>query len=235
MSKQVVVKMNLAIRVSRAYDEIRQWIEAFTATSVIAYQHEADDDVSRTHVHILVLETSIKPDALKARFKTLYGNIDKTDWSFASGFKDDGKVLPITAESSQKFITYMSKGKLTPVYSVGHDPEAVLRLTQEWKEPKKQLVTKGGKFVRVTEDVPDKPKKTKRTLIEIMLDRGKDQDLQYDDTQGILRMIRDVLVENNEVIGMYKVMEYYDSWMMYGQKDAFVNMVAKKIENRLMR
>lgn len=227
--------MNISIRVSRAFTEIREWMEGFKATSIIAYQHDADDEVSRTHVHMLLLESSIKPDALKARYKTLYGNIDKTDWSFSVGFKEDGKVLPITAESSQKFITYMSKGHLTPVYSQGHDPEAVLRLTQEWKEPKKQLITKGGKFVRITEDVPDKPRKTKRTLIEIMLDRGKDQDLQYDDTQGILRMIREVLVENNEVVGMYKVMEYYDSWMMYGQKDAWVNMIAKKIENRMLR
>lgn len=227
--------MNLSIRVSRSYDEIKEWVEAITATSLIAYQHDADDEVSRTHVHMMVIETTIKPDALKARYKTLYGNIDKTDWSFSSGYKDDGKVMPITVESSQKFITYMSKGHLTPVRSVGHDPAAILRLTQEWKEPKKQLVTKGGKFVRVTEDVPDKPRKTKRTLIEIMLDRGKDANLAYDDTQGILRMIRDVLVENNEVVGMYKVMEYYDSWMMYGQKDAWVNMISKKIENRMLR
>jgi len=31
---------------------------------------------------------------------------------------------------------------------------------------------------------------------------------------------------------MWKVMEYYDAWMMYAHKDEWVNMIAKKIESR---
>lgn len=224
--------MNLAIRISRSYDEIKEWIIGLKAKRCIAYQHDADDEVSRTHVHLLILESGVKPDGLKARFKTLYGNIDKTDWSFSSAYKDDGKVTAITEDSSSKFITYMSKGHLIPVHSSGYDPETLLQLTQLWVEPVKKLTVKNGKFVRQTDDVPDKPKKTRRTLIEIMLDRGKDQDIDPMDTKSVLRMIRSVLVENNEVIGMWKVMEYYDAWMMYGHGDEWINMISKKIESR---
>lgn len=224
--------MNLAIRISRSYDEIKEWINGLKATSIIAYQHDADDEVSRTHVHMLLIESGVKPDGLKARFKTLYGNIEKTDWSFASSFKDGQTPTAITVESSSKFITYMSKGELTPVFSQGYNPEDVLRLTQQWVKPVKQLSVKNGKFVRQTDDVPDKPKKTRRTLVEIMLDRVKDEDIDYDDTRKILSIIRRVLVENNEVVGMWKVMEYHDAVMMYGNEGAWLNMIAKKIENR---
>lgn len=224
--------MNLAIRISRSYDEIKDWINGLKATSIIAYQHDADDEVSRTHVHMLVIESGVKPDGLKARFKTLYGNIDKTDWSFASSFKDGQTATPISVESSSKFITYMSKGELAPVFSQGYNPEDVLRLTQQWVKPVKQLSVKNGKFVRQTDDVPDKPKKTRRTLVEIMLDRVKDEDVDYEDTRKTLSIIRKVLIENNEVVGMWKVMEYYDAVMMYGNEGAWLNMIAKKIENR---
>jgi len=224
--------MNLAIRISRSFDEIKDWIQGLKAKHLIAYQHDADDEVSRTHIHLLVIESGVKPDGMKARFKTLYGNIDKTDWSFATAFKDSGNVTPITEESSSKFITYMSKGHLTPVHSIGYDPEHILNLTQQWVQPVKKLSVKNGKFVRQTDDVPDKPKKTRRTLIEIMLDRGKDLDLNAQDTHAVLKMIRQVLVDNNEVVGMWKVMEYYDAWMMYGQEHAWINMIARKIESR---
>lgn len=224
--------MNFAIRVSRSYEEIVNWVQSLKGDKVLAYQHDADDEVSRTHVHLLLINSGIKPDAMKARFKTLYGEIVKTDWSFASGFKEDGKMVPINDDNSSKFITYMSKGCLTPVFNHGYDPDEVKRLTSEWKEPKKMLSVKGGKFVRTTDDVPDKPKKTRRTLVEIMVDRGKDQDIGDWDTKGILTMIRNVLVENNEVVGMWKVMEYYDAYLMYACKDAWLNMITKKIESR---
>lgn len=224
--------MNLAIRVSRSYEEVAAWVQGLKGDKVIVYQHDADDEVSRTHIHMLIINSGLKPDAMKARFKTLYGEIVKTDWSFSSGFKEDGKVTPISEDTSSKFITYMSKGHLTPVYNHGYDPVDLLRLTQEWKEPKKMLSVKGGKFVRTTEDVPEKPKKTRRTLVEVMVDRGKDQDIGDWDTKGILMMIRQVLVENNEVVGMWKVMEYYDAYMMYACKDAWLNMIVKKIESR---
>lgn len=226
--------MNFHIRISRSYEEVKDWIQNLKGDSILAYQHDADAQVERTHVHILLIASGIKPDAMKARFKTLYGSINKTDWMFSTTYKDKstGDIIQITKETSPKCITYMSKGRLTPSHSVGYDPEYVLQQTQLWVEPVKKLSVKNGKFIRVTDDVAEKPKKTKRTLIEVMLDRGKDQDIDGQDTRKVLKMIREVLIENNEVVGMWKVMEYYDAWMMYGQKDMWINMIATKIENR---
>lgn len=227
--------MNLAIRISRPYDDIREWCE-FKAEQKIVFQHDADDEVSRTHIHMLVIGSTIKPDALKYRYKKLYGDIDKTDWSFVASFKDsEGKTQPITAESSEKFITYMTKGVLVPVLSEGYNPEKVLELAQQWKDPKTTtLKTEGGKFVRVPKEIKDdKKKKTKRDLIEVMVCRGKDQDVDPDDTPRVVDMIRKVLVEHNEVLGMYKVMDFYDGYMMYACKEKFVDMVVAKINSRI--
>jgi len=225
--------MNLAVRISRSYEEIKEWVTQLKGQSFILYQHDADDEISRTHVHFLIIGSELKPDAMKARYKKLYGDIDKTDWSFISSFKVDGKATAITVENSTKFVTYMSKGSLVPLHSNGYDPIEVLRLTQLWVDPEqKQLECKHGKFIRKSKEVPEVKKKSRRNLIEVMLDRGKDEDINPDDTHAVLRMIRKVLVEHNEVVGMWKVMEYYDAWMMYGHKDQWINMIARKIEFR---
>lgn len=227
--------MNLAIRISRPYDDVREWCE-FKADQKIVFQHDADEEVSRTHIHMLVIGCSIKPDTLKYRYKRLYGDIDKNDWAFATTYKDtDGKWYSITPESSLKFITYMTKGSLSPVLSEGYDPEKVLELAQQWKDPKTTtLKTEGGKFVRVPKEIRDeKKKKTKRDLIEVMICRGKDQDIDADNTSAVVEMIRKVLVEHNEVLGMYKVMDFYDGYMMYACKERFVDMVVAKINSRV--
>jgi len=226
--------MNFHIRISRSYDEVKDWVQNLKGDSLIVFQHDADAQVARTHIHMLLMKSGIKPDAMKARFKTLYGDIEKTDWIFATSYKDKqtGERFPITLESAPKCITYMSKGWIAPSHSHGYDPEFVLAQTQKWVDPVKKLTVKNGKFARQTDDVAEKPKKTKRTLIEMMLDRGKDLDLDGQDTPKVLKMIRQVLIENNEVVGMWKVMEYYDAWMMYGHEDIWINMIARKIENR---
>lgn len=229
--------MNLAIRISRPYGDIQQWCEELKAEKKIVYQHDADDEVSRTHIHMLVICCSLKPDTLKYHYKKLYGPIEKTDWSFASEYKDNeiGKFVPITPETSDKFITYMSKGHLTPVLSVGYDPFKVLELSQQWKDPKTTaLKTEGGKFVRVPKQIKeDSKKKTKRDLVEIMVCKGKDEDIDPDDTNAIISMIREVLVKHNEVLGMYKVMDFYDGYMMYACKERFIDMVVAKINSRV--
>lgn len=225
--------MNLAVRISKPFEEVKDWITGLKADRLIAYQHDADEEIQRTHVHFLILGSELKPDAMKARYKKLYGDIDKTDWSFISAFKVDGKPVAITTETSTKFVTYMSKGSLVPLHNVGYDPMELLALTQAWVDPStKSLECKNGKFVRKSKEIDEVKKKSKRNLVEIMLDRGKDQDINADDTHAVLAMIRKVLIEHNEVIGMWKVMEYYDAWMMYGHKDQWINMMAKKIDFR---
>ena len=177
--------MSFAIRISRPYDEVFEWCDALTADKVAIYEHEADAEVSRTHIHILLLNAKVKPDAMKTRFKKLYGEIDKSDWSFKKA-DDDG------------FVTYMSKGKLPPKLTKGYDPVDIERLTREWKDPEAQNITvklENGKFVREVDTVP---KKSKISLLEQMRSELAGS-IPTEDSR--LRAIRKVLMRNNEVIG----------------------------------
>lgn len=210
---------NLAIRVSRSYDDISEWINGIECDKIVVFQHDADDEVSRTHVHMLVVKSKCKPDALKTRYKKKYGDIDKTDWSFKDASTD-----------YNKYITYMTKGVLPPIYNQGFDPVEVLNLAHLWVEQKTKKTTsvelQNGKLVRV---VNESSKKTKREIIEQM--RSRYQNSQS--TRDILKMIRTVLIENNEVIGMYKVIDYYDALLMYADKSAWLDLIESKINSRI--
>lgn len=209
--------MSYAIRVSRAYDDVFDWVDGLKAAKVAVYEHEADEDVKRTHIHLLLIDSAIKPDAMKAKFKKLYGEIDKTDWSFKSAAEGiaDG------------FVTYMSKGKLAPKLTKGYTTDEIMKLTNEWKEPERKTTVKleNGKFVRSVDCVP---KKSKSQMLEQMRSRLSDTS----STRERLIAIRKVLMENNEVIGQYKMMDYYDSLMMYYYKDDWMCSMERKINSK---
>lgn len=205
--------MDLAIRVTRSYSDIMEWVDNLTADKVIVYEHEADDEVSRTHIHMLLIQSTLKPDSLKARFKKLYGNIDAKDWSFKS------------SDGDPKYITYMSKGKLSPKLSKGFELSDITKYTSEWVEPKTKVKLENGKFVR---DVNEPGQKTKIQLLEQMRSRLS----PTDSTRDILKIIRKVLIDNKVIIGQYKMMDYYDSLMMYDRKEDWLCGMERKINSR---
>lgn len=208
--------MNKAIRVSRDYETIKLWFDTFTYDKLIVYEHPKDEEISRTHCHILVYGLNVKSDNLKYHLKkidpTLNGRID---WSFSDKEVDD------------KFITYMSKGKYDPVLVFGYTKPEVDEYTTKWVNPCKMSVENG--MLVIDKPVKEVKKKTKRDLIELM----KSRYLETMDTEEICKVIRKVLVDNNEVLGMYKVMDYYDALLMYADKHRFIDMVVNKINSRV--
>lgn len=207
--------MSLAIRITREYNSIFEWLDNIVADKVLVYEHESDKEISRTHIHMLLVNPECKPDALKARFKKLYGAIDKSDWSFKTALAD---VDP--------YITYMSKGVLPPKLSKGYSIEEITNLTSKWVDPeltKVHLVN--GKLVK---DIRESVKKTKRELLEQMRTELSDTST----TRDILRVIRKVLIANNEVVGQYKQMDYYDAYMMYDRKEDWLSAMEMKIAKK---
>jgi len=206
--------MDLFIRISRSYDELFDLVDSIDCDKIIVYEHTADETVSRTHCHIVIIGSKIKPDAIKTRYKKLYGNIEKTDWSFKKCVED---YLPT--------ITYMSKGTLPPKLCKGFDTDTVVELTQKWVDPTTlKLTLKDGKLVK---EVKEKAKKTKREMLELVRSHVEPNAL----TRDILKVIRKVLMDNNEVIGQYKMMDYYDSFMMYDRKNEWLSAMEAKINS----
>lgn len=213
--------MNLQIRISRPYDDISQWILAEDCSQCVVYEHESDDEISRTHCHVWIKNVMCNTDTLKNHIRKVVGKVDKSDWAFMEVNKKTKTPYNDT------LITYMSKGKLLPKYVKGFIEEEIESFRLKWTQPN-PITTQDGMLV-VKREIKDSKKKTKRELIQEMLETY----LPEMDTDEMIELIRKVLIRNNEVIGMYKVIDYYDSLLCYGNKERFVSMVVQKINSRI--
>jgi len=207
--------MDHFIRISYSYDEIKEWITDLTCDKIIVYQHEADKDVSRTHVHMYIVGCSIKPDAMKTRFRKLYNPavIGNSLWSWKKA-DDDG------------CITYMSNGLYDPVYNKGFDEVRINELRGKWINPETVNISlQNGKLVK---EAKEPTQKTKSQLLEEMRANLS----PTSSSREMLRGIRKVLRDNNIIIGQYKVLDYYDTLFMLDHKDDWLDAMERKINSR---
>lgn len=131
-----------AIRVSRSYDELKQIFQSLKARHVIVYEHVADEEVSRTHVHALVQNADITCLAFKRRIEKHLGKIERSDWSFK---ETDG--------NEAKYVTYMTKGELKPVYVSGYTDDEVEQFRSNWIAPKQEIKTETPSYKDIIAEV----------------------------------------------------------------------------------
>lgn len=202
-----------AVRISRpscdlsgVYDRI-----SGVSTLLVVYEHP---DVSNVHVHMLILGCSVGTDTLKNYVRKELGTVLAKDWSFK-------------AKANKDFIAYMSKGKYDPVhmYGIGSDEIAIYK-AQGYD--KKHFRLEGGKLVKPVKAVV---KKTKRELIEVMVANINPDATTYEVVKGV----RKVLVDHNEVIGSYKVLEYVDAFLMYGNEHRWIDNLVFLHDKRFNR
>jgi len=115
-----------ALRISRDNTDLQQVFDdwAKVAGKLLVYRHDADEEVKTTHCHFLIEECSIgTAEGLRKRVKHL-GFSGNKDWAFTDP--------PTTDESRDKYITYMTKGHLDPVYNKGYDPEYLEECKKKW-------------------------------------------------------------------------------------------------------
>lgn len=127
--------MLYAVRLTFPYQEVKEFFDRFE--KVIVYQHEADEGVPRTHVHAL-LEMDISTDSAKNWVTKCVGSRPSKDkWSFVTKIQKE----PVTFD----FITYMTKGRLDPVYVKGYTKELCDEYKAKWINhvvPDKQKISK---------------------------------------------------------------------------------------------
>lgn len=127
--------MNHAIRITLPYADcsgiIRQWIDR--CVSAIVYQHDIDEKVRKTHVHIGLYGCDVQAEALKRMWKNAPGKGNEFwSWKDLESIYSDGVEV-----RSSKYITYMSKGRFTPVLVKNISQQLVDTSRQEWVEPVK--------------------------------------------------------------------------------------------------
>jgi len=118
-----------AIRVTLPYADCSGIISLWADRSsrAIAYQHTADEEVSKTHVHLALWGCEVKAEALKRMWPEAPGKGNEF-WAW----KELGLL-----DNAGKYLTYMSKGKLAPKYLKNISEDRVEKSRQAWVDPVK--------------------------------------------------------------------------------------------------
>jgi len=118
-----------AVRVTHSWvlaqSVVHLW--ALRADKVLVYEHSTETNTSadKTHIHMLLVNTSIDKKQLR--------NIAKETVVPVKG--NENMSFKTAEEPFGKYITYMTKGVLQPVYNKGFTPEELEECRQAWVAP----------------------------------------------------------------------------------------------------
>lgn len=127
--------MDYAIRIRRSYASLKLFSEYLNevVTKWVIYEHPEEGNV---HIHGLLLGCNCSTDTLKNQVKKALGvtKFPKEEWSFITEYKDKNtkQMYKVSQENSDKFITYMSKGKYEPKGSKGYEIEYFEERRKAW-------------------------------------------------------------------------------------------------------
>lgn len=207
----------LAFRVSRPYKELIGVFDRMkdACDKYIVYQHDADEEITRTHVHGLCVGIKVSTDTLKNWIKKELKTsaFPKTDWSFVTELQ--GKPV------NEQFITYMAKGHLEPVRSTW-DNDEVLRLRGEWSD---EYRTRGMKrqYKIIHMVTPQEAKKTYNQMINEIHIRLEEN---YSD-DNILRTLIRYVNEKQLIVGRYKIRDMFDTIKCRTKPDTYAQDLAQ--------
>jgi len=140
----------LAVRITLPFSDasgiVREW--ALKADKLLCYEH-VGEDTKKPHIHLLLIRVSCTTERLKQLVKNIIpvGAKGNEFWSF----KTKSKGLPCNDENSRRYIIYMSKGRHTPQYNKGYDPDFLETLKNSWLE-KEEEENKDAKAYDAFED-----------------------------------------------------------------------------------
>lgn len=156
------------------YDVSGIWEKWSThAERMIVYEHEADPEVTSTHCHFLMINVNVSVETLKREFRRQYSQyFEKTDgrelWAWVNKKKD----IPDTG-----FITYMSKGVLSPKFVKNFSQEEVDTLRDKWVNPITKVVEVSAKPKK---EVKEKVKTHWQIMTDIRAELSKIENFKLD-------------------------------------------------------
>jgi len=213
---------HLFCRVRRSYDELKDVFPRLSGkcSQLAVYEHPKEGNV---HVHFLIMDIIVSTDTLKNYIRSKVGLVVKTDWSFKTTYKADNEQIPITHESKLGAILYMSNGKYDSSYQIGFAAEVLNECKAKWV----------NKPIQQTKAVEAKQnKQTKKDMLNKMLEKITIDTIKTMNEYDIYKNIRGVLIENDQVLGIYKVLEFRDAVMMRVDRKGFFEEYQNIIQKR---
>ena len=124
--------MDYVCRITRSYNDISGLILDWSTTceKLLVYQHPAGKSArtgktQKEHCHFLIQGCKIGLEGLKKRSKPIIKLSGNEDWSFSDKNYTD----------SEKYITYMTKGRYSPVFIKNYEVTQLDQLKNAWIEP----------------------------------------------------------------------------------------------------
>jgi len=204
-------------RLSRPWIEVQPLITRLidACECFVVYEHTHDNEVSRTHVHGVLVNCKWKEDTIRNNFMKVICPA-KVDHMLSRTYKLKATGLRYPLDSNA--FRYMSKGQYF-LLQKGFSNDMLETKRAEWVPP-------------ATAAEKAEAKGTKARRIDMLQEMRALVGDRTGDVHFILKMIRQVLVKHEQVIGAYKIMDYHDSIMFYDDRSNFINRLAEKINSR---
>lgn len=214
-------------RISNSYDVLKSQIDTFFAECeyIAIYQHDADEEVNRTHIHGICSGYGVKS------VKTFRERMSKA-------FNVKGNEEFSVGEIGPKPFEYCSKGRYDPVYYRGFTQEYIdLKKAEGYDGKKDRMTVQDGKIV-IERDVKKELEKKCKTDIEMI-----DEVAKRCDTNSIMefRQIAEEILKiwnkNNKRGHMRLMVEWIDAvrYKMDKQKESWLDDAVSRYEKSVMR
>lgn len=192
----------LAIRVTRPSLDLLPFYAKLEERcgKFVFFQHDESVQVQRTHVHGLIVDCPVSTDTLKNWIKAAVGPVVKTDWSFVTKDKEGNPV-------TEQFITYMTKGVLTPAWAKGYSEGEIEKYRSAWvpHEKKSSFVTQ----YKLVSEKPETARQRQTDMLQPVVDYFVSHPLEATG-RAVIKQILKVIREKKIVAGRYKIRDYYD-------------------------
>jgi len=201
-----------AIRITKPYSEFKTFFEKLDQVTerYVFFQHDVPNNI---HIHGLIVGCQVSTDTLKNYIRKDVGNMKSTDWSFKTA-------------NDFNFITYMSKGSLSPVAVKEFASEEISEYMSKWVavESKKRSMTQ----YKLKIENPTQAKIRQNELMDMVLQRCSENG--YTSADDILECILQVVyIEHLTIICRYKIRDYYDYVIGRSQPKNWVDSMRKII------
>jgi len=208
----------VAPRVSLPYMDLSGVIKTWAdqCETLVVYEHVADSQVKKTHVHLLMVGIRVGVEQLKNLAKRhIVPGKGQAFWKWESKTPPD-----------ESFITYMSKGKLAPKFIKNISPAQIEEWRLKWVDPAaKSNSSETGNVYIVSKKPPPKTISRKELLAE-MTENYYLKKLDDTKRREVVQLICQILRKYGFGINPYHVREYF--YALVWDKDDPFNFTVEK-------